>query len=229
MARIAIIEDEILIADNIAFHLQALGHTPIGPANNFDAAIALFEREKPDMVLLDIRIKGEKSGLDIAKVIHSRFHFPFIFLTAFSDRATVEEAKLSFPAGYVRKPFSRDDLYVAIEMALNRVEKPKEERIVIKSGGQKEAILLNDILYLKADRVYVTVVMKLKTIVLRQSMKAFLSLLPKENFIRTHRSYAVNRSKVKGMTTSTVILDGEELPLGRKYQEKLLDWLQNRE
>ena len=225
MARILIVEDEVLIADNIAYHLEALGHTSLGPAKNYDSALALIRAELPDLILMDIRIKGEKSGIDLAKTINLEFSIPFVFLTAFSDSATVSEAKDCFPAGFIRKPFGREDLFVGLEIGLNQKQKPKSAHILLKNGTQKELVLLDDILYLKADRVYVSVVTRLKTIVLRQSMGDFLNLLPDRKFLRTHRSYAVNADKITGMTSSTVLLENESIPLGKKFQDVIQNWL----
>ena len=118
--RIIVVEDEALIAAELKSTLQLMGHKVIGHAMNGDKALDLFAREDADLILLDISIKGTLTGIDLAKVIRKKYHVPFIFLTSFSDKLTLDLVKDTLPYGYIVKPFNENDLKVNIELALHK-------------------------------------------------------------------------------------------------------------
>ncbi|MEL7148498.1 MAG: response regulator, partial [Bacteroidota bacterium] len=93
MAKIIIVEDEAIIADEIQMMLEMLGHTVVANIQNGDRALDAFVSKKPDIALLDITIKGSKSGIDLARIIRRKHNFPFVFLTSHSDRATLADVK----------------------------------------------------------------------------------------------------------------------------------------
>ena len=124
--RILIVEDEPIIAEDIAalvenndFDVSAIAYTK---------AIALRELDTnlPDLVLLDINLNGEMDGLAIAEIINEQFNIPFIFITSYSDKSTLEKAKYTEPSGYIVKPFNEAGLYSTLEIALyNHAQKNK--------------------------------------------------------------------------------------------------------
>lgn len=116
--KIIIVEDEALIAAELKSTLQLLGHRVVGHAMNGDKALDLFAREDADLILLDINIKGTLNGIDLAKVIRKKYSVPFIYLTSFSDKTTLDQAKDTLPYGYIVKPFTDNDLKVNIELAI---------------------------------------------------------------------------------------------------------------
>lgn len=126
--RVLVVEDEGLIAHDIARRLEALGHEVLGPASTAEEALALASGA--EIVLMDIRIDGRRDGIDTALEIRSSYHLPVIFLTAHADRATLERAKQAGPFGYIVKPLGPASLQTGIEMAIakHRVERLLEER-----------------------------------------------------------------------------------------------------
>lgn len=124
--RILIIEDEAVIAMEIEAALRQLGYQVAGRAANGDKALDLLASSKPDLVLLDIQIQGTTSGIDLARVIRKKYDFPFVFLTAFSDQATLNELRDTLPYGYIVKPFNDNDLYRSIELALDKFEAERQ-------------------------------------------------------------------------------------------------------
>jgi len=118
--RILIVEDEALIAEEIADRLGRLGFQIVGQADSADRAIQLAEQVRPDLVLMDIRLKGEKDGVEAAEVISQRLDIAVVFLTAHADEPTFQRAKGTAPFGYVLKPFHERELVVAIEIAIHR-------------------------------------------------------------------------------------------------------------
>ncbi len=117
---VLIVEDEALVAIEIERTLLKLGYRIAGKARNGDTALDLLATRRPDIALLDIDIKGSRNGIDLARVIRQKYDFPFIFLTAFADRATLEQLKDTVPYGYIVKPFNQADLLTTIELALHK-------------------------------------------------------------------------------------------------------------
>lgn len=119
-ARVLVVEDEALIAEEIQDRLTRLGYMVIGVADTGLQAMAAAEQMRPDLVLMDIRLKGQMDGIEAGEHIYRNFEIPIVFLTAHSDQATFQRAKLSAPFGYILKPFRERDLLMAIEMAMHR-------------------------------------------------------------------------------------------------------------
>ena len=116
--RIFILEDEALIAEEIASTLEMLGYQVVGRARSADAALDKLKSLEPDLALLDINVKGIMTGIDVAKIIKDKYKFPYIYLTSYSDSATLEQVKPTMPYGYIVKPFTDKDLKSTIEIAL---------------------------------------------------------------------------------------------------------------
>ena len=120
MAKIIIVEDEAIIADEIEMILETIGHQVVAKFRNGDRALDAFAIHNPDLALLDITIKGSMNGIDLAKVIRKKYDFPFVFLTSHSDLNTLQEVKTTLPYGYIVKPFTKGDLLSAIEIAMHK-------------------------------------------------------------------------------------------------------------
>ncbi|MBD2196541.1 MULTISPECIES: hybrid sensor histidine kinase/response regulator [Calothrix] len=115
---ILIVEDEWVIALDIKQHLHKLGYSVCGTANSAAQALELVATTKPNLVLMDIYLQGDKSGIEAADQIRQQFHIPVIFLTAHADEATLTQAIATHPYGYIVKPFEEQDLIIAIQVAL---------------------------------------------------------------------------------------------------------------
>lgn len=120
MARILIVEDDRVVNWHIQETLENLGHTVVGIAVTAPDAIKTAEAERPELVLMDIRLKGRVDGITAAEEIYQRFDIPVIYLTAYSDQATLQRAKNSAPFGYLVKPIREQDLQTTIEVVLHR-------------------------------------------------------------------------------------------------------------
>ena len=118
--RILVAEDESLIAEALRNTLEKMGLIVTGVVASGEDAIARAEETSPDLVLMDIRLRGNLDGIEAAGTIHDRFDIPVIYLTAHSDDATVNRAKRTGPFGYLLKPFSGRELRVTVEMALQK-------------------------------------------------------------------------------------------------------------
>lgn len=118
--RVLIVEDENIVALDLCRRLNNLGYEIVGAAASADKAFRLIEKKQPDVILMDIRIKGSVDGIQVADSVHRDFNIPVIFLTAYSEEATLVRARATKPYGYLLKPFSERELHVAIQIALER-------------------------------------------------------------------------------------------------------------
>jgi CheY-like chemotaxis protein len=116
--KILIVEDDDVIARVADWRLKNLGYTVCGRAVTGAEAMELVTKENPDLVLMDINIRGEMDGIDTAKMIKDRFTIPVVYLTSHSDGTTLERARATHPDGFIVKPFEDNDLRVAIRLAL---------------------------------------------------------------------------------------------------------------
>jgi DNA-binding NarL/FixJ family response regulator len=116
--RILIVEDDPLIAAEIAACLDEIDYAVSGRAADRATAIQQLERNPPDAVLLDINLEGGAEGIELADIINRRYRLPIIFLTSYADKGTLDAAKKTEPAGYIVKPFTEKDLRAGLEIAL---------------------------------------------------------------------------------------------------------------
>lgn len=129
-SRILIVEDESIVALNIKNRLEALGYIIVATTSSGESAIQIAQENNPDLVLMDIKLKGVIDGIEAATQIWNRFQIPVVYLTAYSDEETVERAKVTEPYGYILKPFEAKDLGTTIEISLykHQMERKLRER-----------------------------------------------------------------------------------------------------
>ncbi len=243
--KILIVEDESIVAMDIQQSLTKLGYEVMGVASTGKKALEyLSKKSKPDLILMDIMIKGDMTGIDIAEHVNTQDKIPVIFLTAYADDKTLEKAKLTEPYGYILKPFKEIDLKTNIEMALHkhvlnnkmRKELDAYSTIVSNSENTKPYIFIKnksrfiktnveDLYFVEALKDYVIFHTEKDKYTLHCTMKEIESRLPKNTFARVHRSYIVNMDKIHIIeyVNSTIKLEetGKELPLGASYKQGL--------
>lgn len=129
---ILVAEDEKIIALDIKKTLQQLGYNVLATVTNVHDVLSFLENKKPDLILLDIMLKGTLSGIDAAKIIMEKYEIPFIYLTALTDEETLKKAKITEPFGYIVKPFNERGLRTNIEMALYKYKTENELKIKTK-------------------------------------------------------------------------------------------------
>jgi DNA-binding LytR/AlgR family response regulator len=228
--KVLVVEDEMIIAMSLSDTLENLGYQVVDTCDSFEDTIQTLEKELPDVALVDIKLKGEKTGIDLGRVINERFQIPFIFLTSNSDKATIDQAKSTVPASYLLKPFEADELYAAIEVAIEQAKNatPQQnsalnEAIFVRKNQLLHRVAYSDIVYLKSDHVYVELYTSAnQKHVIRGSLSQFLTSLP-QSFFRTHRSYAVNLDYLEAINSLYVIANGEQVPIGKTYRSVLLE------
>jgi DNA-binding NarL/FixJ family response regulator len=117
--RVLIVEDEPLIAEHIATYLDNSDFEVSAISYDWDDAAAQLKDNTPDVVVLDINLEEEKDGIQLAKLINEKYHLPFLFLTAHSDKNTLQKAKEVNPGGYIVKPYNERTIAASIEIALS--------------------------------------------------------------------------------------------------------------
>ena len=118
--KIMVVEDEWVVADQLCRDLKDLGYTVCSTASTGDEAIRKVEADRPDLILMDIVLKGKMDGIEAAGRITSKFNIPVLYLTAYTNQEYIERAKQTNPFGYLVKPYNQKELYATIEMALHK-------------------------------------------------------------------------------------------------------------
>ena len=126
--RVLIVEDEKVVALDLKRRLTKLGYSVIGTASSADKVLEILKDNMPDVILMDIHIQGDKDGIELAEIINANYAIPIIYLTAYSEQATLDRARSTRPYGYLLKPFSERELHVAIQVSVERFESDEKVR-----------------------------------------------------------------------------------------------------
>lgn len=225
-ASILIVEDEALVADDIARMLTQEGYTVFGIADNAEDVLKILDKKVPDVILLDINIKGDQDGIELS----SALKVPFIYLTSYYDQHTIERASKTKPAGYVLKPFSNKDLMVNIELALKKTSEVKvvhaeSVKIFVRKDQELISISSDDILYAEAFDNYSYVYTSDQKYMVSHTLKSIQEKLEPFGFVRVHRSFLVNYEAIEAISEGFVLLNGCKVLIGRSYRRSLMNIL----
>ena len=227
--KIGIVEDEGITSEVIKHALQKLKYKIATPAFTYNQAVQMFETEKPDLVILDIKLEEEKDGIDLAVLLKEKYKTPFIFLTANSDSTTLERAKKVRPLAFLVKPFSQVDLHATIEIAFNNYRSTlienneKNNFVLMKVGRSFEKVNTNEILFLENDNHYFNIhFSNSDSITVRASSTEMMDMLPQNNFIQISRTYIVNTDKIIKMDSSSVFIGKNKLEYKATLKEEIL-------
>ena len=234
-----IVEDESVIALDIQMCLEKKGYNVLGIASNSVDALKKIEETDPDIILMDIMIKGDVDGIETAKKVLELKQIPIVFLTAYADQKTIERAKDANPYGYILKPFKEIDLHTTIEIALSKFKKDREaithlkfalldtvsnNSIFVKTKQRIEKVWFKDLLYVEALKDYVVLKTTEKNYTVHSTMKDMAAKLPNNHYTRVHRSYIVKTDRIKAIEDSNVIMDDKsetKIPIGKLYKKDL--------
>lgn len=218
--RILIVEDESLIAEMIKVMVEDLNYPSPKIALTKEKALMYLEEGDIDFAILDINLREGMEGIELAKKANE-IEIPFMFLTSYSDQKTLKEATQTKPGAYVIKPFSEEELRASIEMSLMHAKGNMDEFITIKDGHHSILLRLDDIQLIKAENIYIEIYTVGKKHLTRMSLTSFLEQLPTSQFIRVHRSYAVNKKHIDFLSKSLVTIAGEQIPISRSYRDEV--------
>ncbi len=242
--KILIVEDNVIIADDMQSMLEEIGYEIVDNVIVYEQAVEVLKTQQVDLVLIDIILASDKTGIDLGKHIRANFNIPFIFVTSNSDRATVENAKTVKPNGYLVKPFEQQDLYTSIEIALssfNYNEKGASEKndapavddklmsnsvlkdsIFVKKQHLYYRIQFGDIQFIKADNVYLEVNTADKKFLVRSPLKDYLEKLPSNKFYRAHKSYIVNVDHIEAINSKDIMINNNLIPISKEFKEFII-------
>lgn len=177
--------------------------------------------------MIDINLKGEKTGIDVAKILRTKWEIPFIFITGQGDLPTFEEAKKEYPAQYILKPFIPKAVLMAIDLTFTNMEKDVAEVnteqtltfISPKDKSKKIAVKISEIIWVESRKRYLTYVTKKGHFTEINPIKYAVDTLGLQQI---HRSFAVNPTYISEINTYEIILkSGDILPLSRTYKGNL--------
>ena len=224
-ATILIVEDEPIIADDIAMILEKNGHSISDIVDNALDAIDHLESNSIDLLLLDVNIEGDRDGIWLANQVNKQFQKPFIFLTSYYDKDTLSRAEETHPWGYIVKPYDEGDLVANIHLALSKSKsKPttSEEKFFVRDKGELKAIETSDILYAESDNNYSNIFVEDRKYVVTHTLKSVEEKLQGRGFMRSHKSYLVNFRKISSISEGYLFIGEIKIPVGRSYRENLL-------
>jgi DNA-binding LytR/AlgR family response regulator len=229
--KILILEDEAIIAESLFQLLTLLEYEPFEPVEDPDEAIDILKNNPPDLAILDITLKNDRSGLEVAAYIQEqKLKIPFIILTAHSDAPTIAAAKKYHPAAYLLKPFMRESLFAAIEIAAP--EEPEEQisdkEIFLKTGTKYEKLDLQELVYVKANGKYTELHFTFGKRLIRMPLSTFILENSNLKFLRVHKTYAVNPEFITSFTADELLLAESKIPIGRFFMPQVYNYLKTR-
>lgn len=219
--KILIVEDKMIVAEDIKESLESMGFTITGIATSGEMAIKQYLEERPDIIFMDIRLKGRYTGIETSEKLNEMDSVPIVFLTAHSDPATLNAALGTHPVNYLVKPFDEKDLQIAVGLAVNRRSNKdhKPACLTYRHNGLTERISLDEILFAKASGSYTIIVTENRTYTVSFNLNQFRKKV-NDKFVRVHRSYTINREKIDRYTASTLYIGSHEIPVSRSYRKE---------
>lgn len=237
MTKILIVEDEMVIAANLSLQLTSFGYEVVGIIPRGEQVIGHIEKALPDLILLDIHLKGTMDGIAVGQQIVNQFQLPIIYLTSNADDATFERAKATKPHAFISKPFKNREVKRAIELAVtqnvqqlntpqavNIKESPYmlTDRIFVRHKNNMVKLLIADILYIEAERNYARIFSIDKEYLLTMTLKIMAEKLPPAHFLRIHRSFIINLSQIEAVNEGYVLVNQKAIPIGKTQKSELL-------
>ena len=236
--KVLIVEDKAIVSENIKSVLEKAGYGIYGRVSSGEEALILLGQEIPDVILMDIKLKGVLDGIETAERIKLKWQIPIVYLTDLSDKNTLSRAKHTKPAAYLLKPFKSRDLLNAIEIAFYNASEKKEaspesvekspdtvfafdDRFFIKENDVLFRVNLDEVLWIEADRAYCKIRTIKKNYVQAYSLKIFNEKFSHPLLVRVQRSYIVNIDKVTAIKGNMLVI-GEagnaEIPVSSQYR-----------
>ncbi len=244
--KILIVEDEMIIAADISMQLTKLGYQIIGIQTKAEGLLQTITTNRPDIILMDIVLAGNLDGIDAAILILENDPIPVVFLTSNTEDTTFERALAAKPFAFISKPFRVSEIKRTLELIENRVylsEEPDidlvaapgaqaentdhvssmKDRLFIRHKNQLVKVFLSDILYVEADRTYCKLHTTEQIYLLTTPLRSVESQLPNDQFLRVHRSFVVNLSKIDSLDENleSLMINTNDIPVSRRMKEEV--------
>lgn len=242
-SKILVVEDVNSIEIDVRNRLEEMGYKVQSIVLSAEKAYEAIENEKPDLVLMDVILDGDKDGIETAKEIREHYNIPVLFLSGETNHEKLAGIAESKAYGFVSKPFKQADLMTNIQIALQRHEEeqeqlyeikklkrsntshdsPQHDFIFVRADYKLNKINLQDILFIEALKDYVVINTKDKIFTTHATMKKMMQVLPEKDFARVHRSYIVRLDKVFSVKYPDLVIEGKmkAIPIGGLYRKEL--------
>lgn len=236
--KILVVEDEPMIAESLSEMLELLDHEVLSVAESGEEAVMQLMQQEPDLLLLDIQLRGKMDGVELARLIRQKYNIPFIFTTAYADEETIARAKAEGPYGYIVKPYGVKDIMAGIEVAMSNYRLFNE----IQGNDPVAPMLLNDHLYIKVDQRlvkikrseityaeakgdYVLIKTLNESFIIYSTLKKVADRLEGDNFMQVHRSFVINLDHIDEVEEASVSIQKKAIPVSRGHRSDLLSRL----
>lgn len=244
---VLVVEDEAIVSRDIQQSLKKFGYSVAGSCSKAEEAIAAANELSPDIILMDIMLKGSKTGIEAAETIRETNNIPTVFLTAYADENTLAKARHAEPYGYILKPFKEIELRSVIEMAIYKHKKvaevvserdqlknhfkqssrPQQDVLFVKHAGKIVRVDFSDIFFVEALKDYVSINTEESKYVVHTTMKEIERRLSGSSFLRAHRSFIVRKDKIVAIDDHHLVLKNNKkvIPVGGLYKHNVYDSL----
>jgi DNA-binding LytR/AlgR family response regulator len=227
--KILIVEDDFSFALDLQMLVEKLGYQVQAVVDSAEKARELIQRKAPDAILMDIDLKGEMTGLELAELIQ-RKNIPTLFITSYQDSETYERAKGLRMIGFLVKPLNDLTLISAIEACLKDVPRSSDDKnlnllnesLLIRKGKLFYKVDLKDIYCIQSDREYVIIYTSDSKFIMRDSLKNLLSMLEGLSFFKSHQSYIINLNYLNSINIEdsiAIMTNGQNIPISRRNRK----------
>lgn len=237
--RILIVEDDMIIAANISLQLTKLGYEVTGIVSRGEDAIAHIKENETEVVLMGIRLRGDMNGIMAGTLIQQNFGTAIVYLATSINEATFAEAKQLHPHFFISKPFNASNLKHTLELVEEQLKETRlvkptidvhfevlHDRIFVRQGGKMTKLMFDSILYVEAERNYSNIVTPDHTYMMASTLKTLEEKLPLSQFVRVHRSFIINLSKLDVVAEHHLEIQRKSIPFGKSYKHILLSRIQ---
>jgi len=237
--RILATEDDTLHEEMLRITIEQLGYDLIDVIYKPSSLFLKIDATKPDILLMDIDLGDDVSGIDLVKEVNERYDIPVIYVTSFADSDTFQKAKKTYPAAYIVKPYTESELQRAIELAINNQQEKTNaaddlkknvifnNNIFVKEGKAFVKIETNSIKLIEAYDKYCFIYTSEKKSMIRSKLKDIYAQLPTSQFFQVHRSYIININAIDKIVPNShkIISAGKEIPVSKLYRQNLFSRL----
>lgn len=235
-AKILIVEDDIFTCENVRETFTAEGYE-VEMAHSPEEAIFQVKSFTPDLILMDIDLKSDMDGIELASKINQRSSIPIMYLTDKRDERIIEKVRNVHHAHYMTKPFDYpillSDVALILKQTLSAKHLPVIKWLFVKDKANentKRKVEFDQICYLQAARSYCELYIQnekgeLEKLEPSKSMKEVLNKLPEDQFVQVHRSYVVNVNRIDSFSANELVVSRRSVPIGESYKANVLELL----
>ena len=231
--KVLIVEDNLIVAKDISSNLEEMGCEICETLVAGEQVLPFLDKDVPDIILMDIMLKGKLDGISTVHLIQKHYSIPIIYLTANTDDHSFEQAKATKPFAFIEKPFTKKALKRTIELLIEQISSESEtdtdsfilkDRVFVRENNNTMVkINLENILYIEAERAYCKITTSEKTYLITSSLGNLEEKLSSPFLMRVHRSYLVNLQQIDRIEENTISIGSKIITVSRSYWKDFLN------